>query len=181
MKGVVFNLLEEVVCKAHGDAVWDMLLDKAGLDGSYTSLGSYPDEHAHKLVFAAAEALNVSPTDVLVWFGREAMPVLADKYPAFFNGHNATKPFLLTLNSIIHPEVRKVYPGADVPVFDFENGPHGELLMGYRSGRRLCALAQGFVEGAAGHFGEHVHFEHLQCMHKGDEKCQFRISFGAAH
>jgi predicted hydrocarbon binding protein len=48
--------------------------------------------------------------------------------------------------------------------------------MGYASARRLCALAEGFVEGAAVHFGEIVTFEHLRCMHKGDPKCLFRIA-----
>lgn len=49
--------------------------------------------------------------------------------------------------------------------------------MGYESKRRLCALAQGFVEGAAAHYGEAVEFEHRQCMHDGDSKCLFHLSF----
>ena len=49
--------------------------------------------------------------------------------------------------------------------------------MGYQSARRLCALAHGFIEGAAAHFGETLVFEHLKCMHNGDPKCQFRIAF----
>ena len=176
MKGIVFNLLEEVVTRNHGAATWDALLDAADLDGAYTSLGSYPDEDAGKLVVAAGKALGLEPREVLRWFGREAMPVLAQKYPGFFTPHATVRPFLLSLNSIIHPEVRKIYPGADVPVFDFEDAPDGALLMGYNSPRRLCALAHGFVEGAAGHYGEPVVFEHLRCMHRGDDKCLFRIS-----
>ena len=38
MKGIVFNLLEEVVTEAYGADAWDSLLDAAGLDGAYTSL-----------------------------------------------------------------------------------------------------------------------------------------------
>ena len=177
MKGIVFNLLEDVVTRNHGAATWDDLLDKADVGGAYTSLGSYPDEEAMKLVIAASQALGVEPNAVLRWFGREAMPVLAQKYPHFFTPHSTVRPFLLSLNSIIHPEVRKIYPGADVPVFDFDDEPGGALLMGYNSPRRLCALAHGFVEGAAGHYGESVVFEHLRCMHKGDDKCVFRIAF----
>ena len=176
MKGIVFNLLEDVVTRKHGAATWDALLDAADLDGAYTSLGSYPDEEAFRLVDAAAGALGIKPHEVLRWFGREAMPVLAQKYPGFFTPHKEVRAFLISLNSIIHPEVRKIYPGADVPVFDFEDAPDGALLMGYNSPRKLCALAQGFVEGAAGHFGEPIVFEHLRCMHKGDDKCLFRIS-----
>lgn len=180
MKGIVFNLLEEVVTREHGAGTWDALLDAAELDGAYTSLGSYPDEDAGKLVAAASTALGIAPGEVLRWFGRNAMPILASRYPPFFTTHKTVRPFLLSLNSIIHPEVRKIYPGADVPVFDFDDAPDGALLMGYASARKLCALAQGFVEGAAGHFGESIVFEHVRCMHKGDPKCLFRIAFSDA-
>ena len=54
MKGIVFNLLEQVVVQHHGDAVWEKLLDTAELSGSYTSLGSYPDSEILGLVTAAS-------------------------------------------------------------------------------------------------------------------------------
>jgi hypothetical protein len=178
MKGIVFNLLEEVVSRHHGASTWDDLLDAAGLSGAYTSLGSYPDEHVITLVKAASEALGTTPSEVLRWFGREAMPVLAERYPLFFSAHASARPFLLSLNSIIHPEVRKLYPGADVPVFQFSDDVDGALLMKYESARKLCALAEGFVEGAGVHYGEAIAFEHQRCMHKGDDACLFRIAFG---
>jgi len=61
MKGVVFNLLERLVARDFGEDTWDALLDASGLDGVYTSLGSYPDEHLGKLVGAASEALALPP------------------------------------------------------------------------------------------------------------------------
>lgn len=177
MKGLVFNLLEAVVTRTYGEDTWDALLDSAQLDGAYTSLGNYPDEQMGALVTAASQALKLSPNEVLRWFGQEAMAVMVERYPAFFVAHQSTRPFVLSLNSIIHPEVRNIYPGADVPVFDFDDAPDGSLLMGYHSARKLCSLAQGFVEGAGRHYGEQVRFEHLCCMHKGDPKCQFRLVF----
>lgn len=178
MKGVIFNLLEEVVRHRHGEDAWDALLEKAGLTGSYTSLGSYPDADMRKLVDAASDALAMSGGDVLRWFGREAIPILAQRYPGFFVAHTSARSFVLSVNQIIHPEVRKIYAGADVPVFDFQDGPDGALLMGYYSApRKLCALAEGFIEGASRHYGETVRFEHLACMHRGDAKCLFRLWF----
>ena len=56
MKGVIFILLEKVVSEAHGEAVWEALLEKSGASGTYTSLGSYPDEELLGLVAAASEA-----------------------------------------------------------------------------------------------------------------------------
>jgi hypothetical protein len=162
MKGIIFNLLEEVVVSNYGEDTWDQLLTATALDGAYTSLGSYPDEQIQELVAAASRMLGLTSFEVLRWFGRQAIPLLFDRYPGFF---------------IIHPEVRKVYPGADVPTFEFRDDLDGGLMMGYLSPRRLCALAQGFIEGAATHYGETVIFEHRECMHKGDKKCLCHIAF----
>lgn len=180
MKGIIFNLLEEVVVAQHGDAAWDALLDTADLPGDYTSLGSYDDKEIVKLVDAAAGALKISPQEVLRWFGREAMPLLAQRYPAFFVEFRTTLPFVLSVNSIIHPEVRKLYAGAHCPYFRFQQMPDGALQMTYDSPRKLCTLAHGFIEGAAGHFGETAHVEHLHCMHRGDDKCVLSIRATAA-
>lgn len=180
MKGLIFNLLQDAVTRSHGEDAWDTLLDTTGLSGAYTSLGSYPDDDLQKLILAASKTLAVSPADVLRWFGREAIPILADRYSAFFENHTSTRSFILSVNNIIHPEVKKIYPGADVPVFDFHDGADGALLVGYESIRKLCALAEGFIEGAAAHYGESLSFEHLKCMHNGDPKCVFRIKFRPA-
>jgi hypothetical protein len=179
MKGIVFNLLEETVAAEYGAAAWDELLAATGTDGAYTSLGSYADSQMQDLVLAASAKLGKSPAEVLRWFGKAAMPLLAHRYPKYFQGLTSTRAFLLSVNSIIHPEVRKVYPGAIVPTFDFRDAEDGSLLMGYRSPRRLCALAQGFTEGAAAHFHESIAFTHLKCMHKGDDSCLCHIRFGS--
>ena len=175
MKGVVFNLLEAVVQREMGDDTWDALLEQAQLDGAYTSLGNYPDDEMMKLVAVASSALKKSP-DIVRWFGRSAIPLLATKHPQFFEAHKSTRPFLLTLNDVIHMEVRKLYPGADVPVFNYDTSSPDVLLMEYMSPRKLCALAEGFIEGTAAHYGEELTLEQPTCMKRGDHKCVLRIS-----
>lgn len=128
------------------------------------------------LVDAASARLDTGPDEVVRWFGREALPLLAASYPAFFTPHTSTRPFLLTLNDVIHPEVRKLYPGADVPVFDFSVSPADELVIGYASGRRLCSLAEGFIEAAAAHFGEVAAIHQPSCMKHGAPKCQIVVT-----
>lgn len=177
MKGIIFNLLEAVVTQAHGEKTWDQLLDSAGVDGAFTSLGNYPDEELFKLVGAASAALKLPPNAVVHWFGVQALPLLAAKYPAFFDGHSSTRPFILTLNRIIHPEVRKLYPGAEPPTFEFDTSSPEVLILSYHSQRKLCALAEGFVEGAAVHFGEKVSIAHPVCMHRGDPSCRLELTF----
>jgi len=176
VKGIVFNLLEEVVSREHGVDAWDELLDAAGATGSYTSLGSYADAELLSLVMAASSRFEIPPEAVVRWLGYKAVPLLAQKYPGFFTPHTSTRTFILTLNDIIHPEVRKIYPGADVPVFDFE-AKGDALLLGYASARKLCSFAQGLIEGTAEHYGETVALEHLKCMTRGDDKCLLSVQF----
>jgi Haem-NO-binding len=179
MKGIVFNLLEEIVVREHGEDTWDALLDAAGLDGAYTSLGNYPDEHLVGLVGAASQALGLPADDVVRWFGRNALPLLADRYPAFFEPHQEARSFVLTLNEIIHPEVRKLYPGAATPDFVFDASDPDRLVLDYRSARQLCAFAEGLLLGAGDHYGQTVAIEQSECMHRGDERCLIAIDFQA--
>ena len=180
MKGVIFNLAEQVVTDAYGADTWDGILDRADLDGAYTTLGNYPDEQLYAIIGAAAAMLGVDSQVVVRQIAEGAMPLLATRYPAFFEPHTTTRPFLLTLNDIIHPEVRKLYPGADVPVFGFEEQGEDVLLLEYRSHRRLCALAEGFILGAARHFGQVATVEQTACMLQGAPACLLRCTFAPA-
>lgn len=179
MKGVVFNLLEEAVTREFGIDTWDALLDSAGLAGSYTSLGNYDDAEIVALVEAAAAALGLSRSQVLRWFGEKAMPILKDRYGAFFEKHGSSKDFVLSVNSMIHPEVRKLYSGASCPFFHFREAADGAVTMEYDSARRMCDLADGFVRGAANLYCEGVDVLHHRCMNHGDEKCVLEMRWAA--
>lgn len=180
MKGVIFNLLESVATQRWGENAWDDILESAGVEGAYTAIGNYADEEFQLLL------LNLpteDPVDTrLRWFGRAAMPLLAKGYPEFF-GYTDTYHYLRTINDVIHREVRKLYPGVDVPVFDME--PPGDLAedgtrhvtMGYRSARRLCRLAEGFILGAADYFGEQAHVSQRECMLLGADRCVLVCTF----
>lgn len=178
MKGVVFNLLEETVTRAFGPDTWDHLVDASGVSGAYTSLGNYPDSEIEALVGAAMGALSLDRDQVLRWFGQNAIPVLSELYPAFFEGPSSAREFTAGVNTIIHAEVRKLYPDSACPHFRLRDAPDGGLVMDYLSVRNMCALAQGFVEGAAAWYGEKVDFRHTACTAHGDPHCTFEILWG---
>lgn len=175
MKGIIFNLLQDVVSQHHGDDAWDDLIDAAQVDGVYTSAGSYSDDDLTALVGAAAARLGLSSADVLRWFGREAMPHLARLFPNFFEEHVSARTLVLGVNDIIHFEIRKIYVGASCPHFHIREEANGSLSMDYRSNRRLCALGQGFLEGVGDHYDERLDVQHPQCIDRGDTACIFHV------
>lgn len=180
MKGIIFNLAEEVVRNAHGEDAWDEALDRAGLEGSWTSLGDYPDEQINRVVAAAADLLGVDEQLVLRDIGEGAIPLLADRYPHFFAPHADAVSFVLTLNGLIHPEVKKLYPGATPPDFGVEEADAATLVLSYTSARKLCALAEGFLLGAATHYGQSVTLSQTDCKLKGDDRCLIHCRFANA-
>lgn len=182
MKGIVFNLLEEVVTTHVGEAAWDSILERAGAEGAYTSLGNYPDQEFTGLIGALSAYTGRSRRETLKWFGHRSMPYLAERYPEFFTPHKGLRSFLLSLNDVIHAEVRKLYPGAEVPVFGFElrQGAAAveEVVIHYRSKRQLCPLAEGFIDGAADYFDERATVTQDSCMLEGAEECVIVCRFG---
>jgi hypothetical protein len=176
VKGIVLNLLEEAVRRQHGEAVWDAILDAAGVDGAYTSLGDYSDDEFRALLAASSGILKQEPGELMTWFGRQAIPPLAERYPLLF-AHLSTRPFLLSLNKVIHREVRKLYPGADLPHFDYLPSTDDRLLMKYTSKRRMCRFAEGLIAGAGEHFGERISIEQTACMLRGDAHCLIVVTF----
>jgi hypothetical protein len=149
MKGIIFNLLEKVVVTAHGEDMWDDLIEDAGVSGSYTSLGSYPDEEIEALLAAACRKTGLTRAQVLQWFGQQALPLIRDAYPHLFTDHSSSRDFVLSVNDKIHPEVRKLYPEASCPFFHIKAASSDAVTMEYKSPRDLAELAHGFIVGAA--------------------------------
>lgn len=174
MKGVVYNLLERVVCRDHGEDLWDDVLEAAGLEGAYTSLGSYEDEQLARLLTALAERIGGTAGQLQRWLGEQALPLLLVRYPALGAAHPNTRAFLLALNDIIHPEVLKLYPGASVPEFGYEERGPQELILRYFSARRMCLFAEGLIAGTATHYAEAVVIDQPECLLEGAPECVIR-------
>lgn len=156
MKGIIFNVVEEAVTEMYSADVWDDLLDAADLDGSYTAIENYDDAELLTLVGVAAEATGIPPSELVPVLGRSAFKFLSGRHPEFLAEGADLFQFLESVDTIIHPEVMKLHPGASPPRFSCERISDQQLRVTYRSDRCLGALAVGLVQGAADHFGEAV-------------------------
>ena len=180
MKGIVFNLLGDMVEEKFGLEAWDGLLDAVGSDGVFVATDTYPDQALLDLVAAASQATGIPAADLVRAFGEYMAPAFAAKYPVFFENQKSLKDFLLTVDQVIHVEVRKLYPDAGVPEFVYNDTDSNKLTMIYKSPRKLCALAEGLIQGSAAWFGETCHIQHDVCMHNGADHCELVLTFNQA-
>lgn len=151
MKGIIFNVVEEVVTELFDAETWDQLLADARLDGAYTALGNYEDHELESILAAGCQALGQDRPGLLRIVGRRSLEKLSDRVPDSLT--NAPDPFTFIerVNSIIHPEVLKLYPGSMPPVFECERRDD-RLLVNYRSSRDLGALAEGLLTAVGDRF-----------------------------
>ena len=178
--GIIFNLLEEAVTRHFGPGAWAKMLATVDV-GGYLPFDRYPDDEFFRLLGALPVAEEMNAEDRLRWFGRAAVPLLAERYPLIFAPHQSAESFLLTLNAILHPGISPADVEAgplDLEVLEVD--PPGGLVLGYRSARRLCALAEGFVTGTADYYGESVQIQQPRCMLHGEDRCALVVTFSPA-
>ena len=91
MKGVIFNLVEDVVRREHGDDVWDDVVDESGVTGAYTSLGSYPDARPRRAGGDGRAAREHRRRRAVVrHVGHQGIATLAARYPAVLRRRTTT-------------------------------------------------------------------------------------------
>ncbi|MBZ0121035.1 MAG: heme NO-binding domain-containing protein [Sandaracinaceae bacterium] len=158
MKGVVFTELLEMVEDRFSLEVLDQVIERAELPsgGVYTSVGTYPFEELAALVRELSAVTGLPANDLLTAFGRHLLQRFAKGFPAFFTQAPTAFDFLERVESVIHVEVRKLYPDAQLPQFEWERQDRDHMTMLYRSPRRLSALAVGLIQGCADHYSESI-------------------------
>jgi hypothetical protein len=175
VKGVVFNIVQEVVEEHLGQDVWDDAVDRADVDGAYTSLGNYPDADLEQLVGSLSDLSQLSHNDVLVFAGRHGFRQLADRHPDLVAPYSGWRGVVEHLDDIIHPEVAKIYPDTDTPSFTTFAQPDGSVHMVYESRRQLCSLAEGLVLGLGDWFRCTLEVSHVECVRMGDPSCTLSV------
>ncbi len=177
MQGVVFQVLESCYVEAFGSDAWSEVSAAAAASDSYTYDAAYPDAELGRLLGAICVAQGLGQEAALRWFGERAIPHFRAFAPDLFDRFGTCWPFLRSLNDIIHPEVRELYPGVNVPDFEYPESADGDRIIVYRSARRMCALAEGLMLGAAVHYGETLTIAQSRCMLRGDDHCRFHLRF----
>lgn len=102
-------------------------------------------------------------------FGQHLFGKFVVGYPTFFTGVTSGFDFLRSIERHIHVEVKKLYPDAELPAFEYESPSADRLIMTYRSSRGLADFAEGLMIGCFAHFGEKVNLAREDLSGNGTE------------
>ena len=154
MKGVVFTEFLEMVEGAHSPILADQILADADPDsgGAYPAVGTYDYMDLVSMVCHLGRRTDTPVPELLHTFGGYMFGRFLEGYPQFFEGETSPLDFLPKVDGYIHGEVRKLYPDAELPVFDSERPDAQTLIMTYESSRPLAQFAEGLIAAAIDHF-----------------------------
>jgi hypothetical protein len=159
MKGIIFNQFMNFVEHTYGDKVLAetmRIAGRIGEDGSYVEAHSYPYEEMFELAGNLGARTGVTLPKTFEDFGEYLFGNLAQMFKSFFAPDETLFSFLQKLEDHIHVEVRRKYPDAKLPSFDFVPVDENNLKMIYNSERAMSDFGIGLIKGAANWFKRDV-------------------------
>jgi hypothetical protein len=158
MKGIVFTEFNDMVEEKFSPELLDEIISECKLasGGAYTSVGTYEHTELVAMVGKLSEKTDI-PADTLVYaFGEHLAVRFSELFPAFFTQTTNVFDFMKSLDQHIHVEVKKLYPDAALPKFNFDDSNPACLVMEYQSSRGFAVLAHGLMTGVIKHYGESI-------------------------
>ncbi|MFG0604969.1 heme NO-binding domain-containing protein [Vibrio mimicus] len=178
MQGIIYTVLSDMVIEKFGVLFWDEMLQELNPSshGVYTTGQQYNDDELLSMVAYLSEKAQIPVPDLVRAYGEYLFTHLFNSLPENYPHKSDLKTFLLSVDKVIHKEVKRLYPGAYLPQFE-NKVTENTLTMNYYSKRKLCAAAEGLILGAAKRFNQPVKVSQPTCMHCGAEHCEIVVEF----
>jgi len=156
MKGIVFTMFIEMVEEQFSIDTAEEMIEGCDLPsgGAYTSVGTYDHREMVTLVVQLSKITDQPVPDLLRAYGHFLFGKFAQLFPVFFDGITSSLTFAGRIEDVIHVEVLKLYPDAQLPRFETVSKTPDELKLIYRSDRHLGDLAEGLLQSCIVYFGE---------------------------
>jgi hypothetical protein len=176
MHGILFTELRRYVGTKFGKETWNDFLKNAGLETkAYMPFEAYPDEEMMALVATASKMTGQPASNVLQDFGEFIAPDLLIMYQGLIKPEWRTLDVLEHTEATIHTVVRQKNAGAEPPELVSERRRSNEVVITYRSARKMCDVAKGIAKGMAKHYNEQIVISEASCMLKGDAACVISV------
>ncbi|MRV73118.1 hypothetical protein GJ700_15520 [Duganella sp. FT92W] len=182
MKGVVFTEFMELVESRMGLDMLDRIITEADLpnDGAYTSVGTYDHAELVRLVMALSNATGMPIPALIHLFGHHLFQRFSESYPVLFQDANCVFDFLSRIDDVIHVEVRKLYPDAELPTLPCTRPAPDQLELLYSSPRGFADLAAGLIDGCIAHFQEPIKVTRTDLEKEGNlHRTRFHLQLDA--
>jgi predicted hydrocarbon binding protein len=176
MHGVIFVELKKFLDARFGEACWPRLTARTGLaERSYLPVQEYPNAEAEALLTAAVLETGLDSDAFDQNLGEFMAPDLLRMYGSLLPRGSRTLEVVEQADAVMLRVMRARNPAVEGVPLRAERVDAGEVVVTYRSPRRMCGLAKGIVRGVARHFQEPVMIEETSCLHQGADACRIRI------
>ncbi len=169
MKGIILSefveFLEETVGPDHAQAI----IDNSGVSsgGAYSRVGRYDYQELIQLLTQAVTDTEHDAAFLLQSFSDHLFSVFKRDYQVFFEGVSSAAEMLSQIDNHIHVEVKKLYPDAELPKFEYRSDGQ-QFTLDYKSPRPLAAVAHALVNACIKYFGNR---ETLVSYNIADDQC----------
>ena len=156
MKGIVFTEFLSLVEEKFGLATVDEIIEKSDLpsQGIYTSIGTYEFSEMLSLLQHLSEKTSISIDDLLYVYAEHFFGVLQRNYTDLISRYKDPIEMLASIENHIHVEVRKIYPDAELPIFNVLEQTEDKLILEYISSRAMYNFGLGLMHKTFEHFGQ---------------------------
>ncbi len=183
MYGMVNGAMESLIVEQHGEAVWDAICRRAGVERlPFVKLQPYSDRITYDLVAAAAAELGAPADDLLEAFGRFWITYAAANGYAHFLGGAGTDlgDYLASLDAM-HARLALTMPALRPPGFRVIARAGASVRLAYHSDREgLRPFVVGLIEGLGARFGTPARIALIAPRAHANDPDIFDVSWGAA-
>ena len=145
---------------------------------AFSPVAQYEASELLALVERVATEVGDTTPSVLRQFGVHLFGRFVALYPVFFVEADSALELLAAINTEVHGEVQKLYPGARFPHFEVDRRSSRRLELVYHSTQPLADLAEGLVRGCVAHFGDAVRVTRTDPPGADGRQARFTIEAG---
>jgi len=154
MKGIILSEFIEFIEQQLGESAAQKIIDQSDLEsgGAYSRVGMYDYQELIRLLTNTASQSKCDANELLDSFSHHLFSMFKRDYSMFFEGVNNAAQMLMQIDNHIHVEVKKLYPDAELPSFNYTQKGN-QLTLHYASPRPLALVAQALVKACLAFFG----------------------------
>lgn len=180
MYGMVNKAVEDMVVMHHGEAKWEEIRAKAGVDVEvFIANEGYPDDITYRLVSAASEVLGLPANQILHAFGEHwILHTAREGYGSLLKAGGKSLADFLTNLPNFHARVTLIFPKLQPPRFACTHVTPTSLCLHYHTHRSgLTPFVVGLIEGLGKLYKTPVRVRQVERKDAGADHDVFHVTW----